>query len=750
MKIQPNDWKLTAYALGELDDEQRAEIEAQLADSPELRQIVVEIRVTAGVLSADLAPTADASLTDAQRQKLETAAAERNGHAAGDGVTTGTRRSIIRKLWLPTALAASLLLLVSIIVPSLSAVRGRAKIFSRIDASLTPAPSALPTGNEATSGGSKLYFDKSKTRSDATPLAYDAKFMGSGTAVPLTPQQRQALQQLGYVATSTRVSYAGQQTTPDQRIRGYDGSSGTPEQQEALREFFNGVAGDDDAGPVDLLAVKDALESQDFRVLGGVLRPEPAAREAYDYIPENPFLRVSDSPLSTFSIDVDTASYANVRRFLTSGQLPPPGAVRIEELINYFSYDYPQPTGDDPFSVNVEIADCPWDANHRLARVGLKGYEIAAEDRVPANLVFLIDVSGSMQAANKLSLLKTALIMLASELNDDDYVSIVVYAGASGLVLPSTPVRSRGTIIDAVGRLTAGGSTNGGAGIQLAYQQAMDNFIDGGVNRVILATDGDFNVGTTDQSSLIRIVEEKAKSNVFLTVLGFGMGNLQDSMLEKLADKGNGNYAYIDNVNEAEKVLVEQIGGTLVTIAKDVKIQVEFNPAEVAAYRLVGYENRLLAAQDFNDDTKDAGEIGAGHTVTAFYEIIPVGEEVDLPDVDPLKYQTPQDEADAAFSGELMTVKLRYKPPDGDTSKLIERPVVDTGMTLDEASSDFVFAASVASFGMLLRHSNHSGNFDLPAVREWAASTLGDNPDPYRAEFVELVGRAIALSGADE
>jgi len=425
-------------------------------------------------------------------------------------------------------------------------------------------------------------------------------------------------------------------------------------------------------------------------------------------------------------------------------------AVRIEELVNYFDYDYPQPTGGDPFSVNVEVATCPWHMDHRLVRVGLKGYEVAAEDRPPANLVFLIDVSGSMQSPNKLPLLKTALMLLTTELNKDDSVSMVVYAGSSGLVLPSTPVKNRGTIIDAINRLEAGGSTNGGAGIQLAYQEAVEHFIEGGVNRVILATDGDFNVGVSDNHSLVTMIEDKAKSGVFLSVLGFGMGNYQDDRLEQLADKGNGNYAYIDSELEAQKVLVDQIGGTLVTIAKDVKIQVEFNLAEVEAYRLVGYENRKLAAQDFNDDTKDAGEIGAGHTVTAFYEIVPAGVEVDLPSVDPLKYQAPKEDAVAAGSGELMTVKLRYKQPDGDTSKLIQMPVIDTDMAFEDASNDFIFAASVASFGMLLRHSHHSGDFDLQAVREWAAETLGDHPDPYRTEFVDLVDRAIALSASGE
>ncbi|MCH9034092.1 MAG: VWA domain-containing protein [Planctomycetes bacterium] len=461
---------------------------------------------------------------------------------------------------------------------------------------------------------------------------------------------------------------------------------------------------------------------------------------------ENPFLMVTQSPLSTFSIDVDTASYANVRRFLTAGRLPPAGAVRIEEMINYFNYDYPLPTGDDPFSVNIEVADCPWNADHRLARIGIKGWEFDDEDRPTANLVFLIDVSGSMQQPNKLPLVKKSLELLVSELADDDQVAMVVYAGASGLVLDSTPCKTRSTIFDALDRLQAGGGTNGAAGIQLAYDVAEENFIEGGINRVILATDGDFNVGVTSRDDLTSLIEEKAKTGVFLSVLGFGMGNLKDATLETLADKGNGNYAYIDTLAEAQKVLIEQMGGTLITIAKDVKIQVEFNPLVVSAYRLIGYENRLLAARDFNDDTKDAGEIGAGHTVTAFYEIVPVGIEPDLPDVDPLKYQEFAGEpSEAAETGELMTVKLRYKQPDGDTSKLIEIPVVDQGWTLDDASDDFVFAASVASFGMLLRGSEHRGAFTYDDVLEMAESAMREDALGYRSEFVDLVYRAIEV-----
>ncbi len=469
--------------------------------------------------------------------------------------------------------------------------------------------------------------------------------------------------------------------------------------------------------------------------------------EAYDRIYENPFLLARQNPLSTFSIDVDTASYANVRRFLGQGRLPPRGAVRIEELVNYFTYDYPPPDGEAPFSAHVEVAACPWSTDHRLARIGLKGMEIPQEQRGPCNLVFLLDVSGSMDQPNKLPLLRSAMKMLVQNLSDRDRVGIVVYAGASGLVLPPTSCETKQPILEALERLRAGGSTNGGAGIQLAYRVAQDHYDPSGINRVILCTDGDFNIGTTNQGELVRVIEEKAKSGVFLTVLGFGMGNYKDSTLEKLADKGNGNYGYIDTIHEARKMLVEQMGGTLVTIAKDVKIQVDFNPAKVGAYRLIGYENRMLRAEDFHDDTKDAGEIGAGHTVTALYEVVPAGQEGELPKVDASKYQQPAALSQAAQSDELLTLKLRYKQPDADTSKLLTFPVEDSGKTLEDASADFQFAAAVACFGMLLRDSEHKGESTFDLALKLGRAGKGQDPSGYRAEFLKLVELARALGG---
>ena len=472
----------------------------------------------------------------------------------------------------------------------------------------------------------------------------------------------------------------------------------------------------------------------------------PFNTESYSHLDENPFLDVAHAPLSTFSIDVDTASYSNTRRFLKDGQLPPKDAVRIEELVNYFSYDYPQPVGNAPFSVTAEISEAPWNPQHRLVHIGLQGKRIPMENLPPANLVFLIDVSGSMNEPNKLPLVKSSLKTLTEQLNARDRVAIVVYAGTSGLVLPSTTGDRKGEILAAIDRLEAGGSTNGGEGIQLAYKIAQENFIKNGTNRVILATDGDFNVGTTSEGDLVRLIEQKRESGVFLSVLGFGKGNVKDSTMEKLADKGNGNYAYIDTMNEARKVLGEQVGGTLFTIAKDVKIQVEFNPKQVAAYRLIGYENRLLRDQDFNDDKKDAGDIGAGHTVTALYEIVPFGQRYENPGVDPLKYQQPAQASEMANSNEMMTVKLRYKEPNANESKLISVSLADSKGKLDSASENFKFASAVAEFGMLLRDSKYKADASYNKVLELARQSVGNDLQGYRSEFIQLVDTARLLS----
>lgn len=468
---------------------------------------------------------------------------------------------------------------------------------------------------------------------------------------------------------------------------------------------------------------------------------KPGNTEGYNPIDENPFFQPSQTPLSTFSIDVDTASYSNVRRFLNGGQLPPKDAVRVEEMINYFSYDYPQPASDRPFSVNTEVTTTPWNPQHKLVQIGLKGKQL--QTLQPSNLVFLVDVSGSMGQPNKLPLVKQSLCLLVNELKAQDRVTLVVYAGNAGVVLPPTPGDRKEQIMRAIDNLEAGGSTAGGEGIQLAYKLAQQNFLKQGNNRVILATDGDFNVGASSDAELVRLIEQKRDQGIFLTVLGFGTGNYKDSKMEQLADKGNGNYAYIDTLSESRKVLVHDLRGTLFTIAKDVKIQVEFNPAKVQAYRLIGYENRILKDQDFNDDKKDAGEIGAGHSVTALYEIIPTGitSDVKLPQIDPLKYQRPQGNTSVVDTNELLHVKLRYKAPNGATSQLLTQSVLDQPVALAQGSPNLQFSSAVAMFGLLLRDSEFKGTANPKMVVQLASQAKGSDLDGYRAEFIRLVQR---------
>ena len=467
--------------------------------------------------------------------------------------------------------------------------------------------------------------------------------------------------------------------------------------------------------------------------------------EGYASVNENGYKNVRNSPLSTFSIDVDNASYSNIRRFINNGTLPPADAVRIEEMINYFRYDYPEPHGEHPFSVYTELATCPWDTKHLLLQVGLRGKNIDKSSLPHSNLVFLIDVSGSMNSPNKLPLLKSAFGLLVNELRPQDHVAIVVYAGAAGLVLESTPGNRKEIIMRAIDNLEAGGSTAGGAGLRLAYKEAEKNFIKGGNNRIILATDGDFNVGESSNGGMERLVEEQRQLGIFITVLGFGMGNYKDDKMEIIADKGNGNYSYIDNLQEARRVLVREFGGTLFTIAKDVKFQLEFNPSKVDSYRLIGYENRLLNDEDFNDDTKDAGEMGSGHMVTALYEIVPSGSGGKVPSVDPLKYQTTRKTEEENFSDELLTIKVRYKQPDGNTSRLFEKPVRSNPVSVDEVSGNLRFAAAVVEFGMILRESEYKGNSTLESAVRLAQSAKGEDEDGYRSELVRLIETARSM-----
>lgn len=749
MKIDPNDPKFTAYALGELDEAERAAVERELIRSDAARQTVEEIRATAGLLKEEFRSEPGFELSQSQSALIE--------HRLDSRTTRNPSTS--RSLYAGGALlaAASLFLVVYLNWSERRSSLGNAfdtdrngRIIGRGSSSSTVQESPKPV-EVVTKQSHPVQQIPEQVPTKSAEVQFDRKKQGTAVGTELTVQNEAASQsewqagqvvQKGIVANSAvatpMLPPATLSPTSGPSMGGGTGSGLAMGRARLQRQFSfaNGllVTGQE-SEELNTLSDKEARRwfqktRQNFNT------------EAYDRVVDNPFLRATQNPLSTFSIDVDTAAYANLRRFLSSGAPPPKDSVRIEEMVNYFAYSYSPPKNSDPFSAQVEVASAPWKPEHRLVKIGLKGREIAQDKRPPSNLVFLIDVSGSMQPPNKLPLIKRGLPLLVEKLTENDRVAIVVYAGASGLVLPSTTCDHKAKILNALENLEAGGSTNGGSGIQLAYDTAIANFIRGGTNRVILATDGDFNVGVTNQGELTRLIEERAKSGVFLSVLGFGMGNYKDSTLEKLADKGNGNYAYVDSLQEARKVLVEEMGGTLITIGKDVKIQVEFNPALVGAYRLIGYENRILRAEDFNDDTKDAGEIGAGHTVTALYEVVPTGKEGALPGIDALKYQKPVEVTREPKSGELLTLKLRYKEPDGATSKLMQVAVTDRGIAWVQASRDFKFVSAVAAFGMILRDSPYKGNATLGNVLELAEEGKGEDKQGYRAEFIGLVRMA--------
>ena len=727
--VNINDSRFTAYALDELDDARACrEIEALLARSADARRALEDIRQAAAKLEEELAQEPMPAWPDARQQALK----------ARVQVLSATGRRWWR--WAGGLAAAAALFLAVALTPLWQAriLQSRPTV---------PVPTELSQRTPPTTAD---------PRTESVP----------DTAPRLALQLRRPL--VGALDVDGKVEAELDETVKlDDTLAvaddvGVEGGmiGGLP--VDMLPMLMLPPQRSVSRDPLSLPSIPE-LESRalntvpEIATMPSVSAPPPAlalrrdiprmARfntEAYDRVEDNPFLDVRQNPLSTFSIDVDTASYANVRRFINSGRLPPRDAVRIEEMINYFHYDDPQPDGEAPFSVSMEVAPAPWMVEHQLLRIGLKGAELEMENRPPSNLVFLLDVSGSMRSANKLPLVKKSIGLLVEKLDERDRVAIVVYAGASGLALPSTSCDQKATILGALERLGAGGSTNGGAGITLAYQTAAANFRSDGINRVILATDGDFNIGLTDQGGLTRLIEEKARSGVFLSVLGFGMGNYKDSTLEKLADRGNGNYAYIDTLNEARKHLVHEMDATLVTIAKDVKIQIEFNPAQVGSYRLIGYENRVLRAEDFNDDRKDAGEIGAGHSLTALYEIVPAGGAAGAAAIDPLKYQQPRQSTPATESAELLTLKLRYKAPHEDTSRLLSYPLA-AGAARDSyaaASENFKLAAAVASFGMLLRDSPHKGSTTMGSVLELATEAKGQDRHGYRAELLELIRRA--------
>jgi Ca-activated chloride channel family protein len=706
--LTPEDPRLTAHALGELEGAECAEVERLLASDAGARELVEGLRATAKGLEREY------------RAELAAATRAKPIMAASQLMAAASTMSLPHRIWLHVVGQAVMMSAAAVLIGMSLAGSERGpgpqeeSLVAKLDAFVTadsPLPPLPPEPNAPLSSGTSPDSASFVVRSAFTPSTDAGDLATSCEEVNVTTEPGGTA--IGVGTAGYRSSLAGGSLAA---------ASARPSAFSARRLGSGGGA----------MPRREEGPGHDT--------------ESYASTGENPFKLATSEPLSTFSIDVDTASYANARRFLEEGRLPPPDAVRVEEFLNYFRYAYPVPQGNAPFSSRVTVASCPWAPAHKLVQIGLRAREIEHAQRPSSNLVFLIDVSGSMNEPLKLPLLVRSMRMLVDQLDERDRVAIVVYAGSSGLVLPSTNCSSKAVIAGALDRLQAGGSTNGGAGIELAYEIAQENFITNGQNRVVLCTDGDFNVGVSSEGALARLIEEKRKSGVFLSVLGFGEGNLKDSTMELLADKGNGNYAYVDSLAEARKVLVAEMGGTLFTVAKDVKIQVEFNPTLARAWRLIGYENRVLAHQDFNDDTKDAGEIGAGHTVTALYEIVPFAGRLDAPGVDPLRYQEPSRTSAAAFTDELLTLKLRYKAPDGDKSLLISTPVQDSNASWQEAGPDFQFAAAVAAFGMVLRQSPNVSGYTLADVQNLATLGVGDDVEGYRREFLELVRKAQAVA----
>ncbi len=775
MNILPDDPKLTAFALGELDPVEAKQIQIELDKNPELREVVKEIRQTAELLKKEFANELTLSFSQTEKETI-VAKIEAAKIISFPNIRFWTTAGI-------SAIAASVVIVLSWqgwfrpTKQDMTFAEGKVLVTNdSIAPVVTPSPKPTPLDLTI----SRPVSDKGLIA--ARPIAKEAK----PNAIP-TGRDNFAVNQVKGLESLVPGLINQQANRVVIQEGGGQGGGGSKTEQSkvapnpsgSVASRYGGRLGNNlglsgeglrsiptvestpPATPSPSSSVRLLVEADSYLKRSGEdgysLRLEPEMIEKqrqgtarYPKYAENDFQSVLQEPLSTFSIDVDSASYANVRRFLNENRLPPKDAVRIEELINYFSYSYPQPKGDEPFSANVEVAGCPWNSQHRLVRIGLKGKEIAQDKRPPSNFVFLIDVSGSMSPSERLPLIKQALRMLVKRMTENDRIAIVVYASSSGVVLESTSCANKEKILEALDRLEAGGSTNGGEGVQRAYALAEENFIKGGVNRVILCTDGDFNVGITDQSELVNLIQRKAKSGVFLSALGVGTDNYKDALMQKLADKGNGNYHYIDTMEEAHKVLIQQMNGTLVTIAKDVKIQIEFNPAQVSSYRLIGYEKRILAAEDFNNDKKDAGEIGAGHTVTALYEIVPANGQEDGPRaaVDDLKYQKPVVKSKREIGNnnpELLTLKLRYKKSDGSTSKLSETTVTDSGKNFSQASSDFKFASAVAGFGMILKNSEHKGELTFKSVLDVAEKSKGDDKEGYRAEFINLVKKAKSL-----
>ena len=819
MKLLPEDPRLTAYALGEIEDEaERTAIEAAVEQSPELQQAVAAIRDMSELLSASFAAEPAPELSEFEKARMEQPVPER-------------KRSMASRIlsWPVLSSAAAALIVAFVVLPQRNVVveefayqaeprkdstsaDQRTVTRSRVlDVDIpdeliegTPQPIKVRNLEPAPTQAPQLVVQESvswdgvdleirgfsDTEDEGT---YNARAMVVEQTVaesvvvgtltqPAAPQKLMSHSEFtkehslksseALMARSDSDAFKMPQSAPGRskgstRVVGsiavahVDVNLPDVEQSLTVSSGLGGVGGGSLLGAdgqlkgdtsVSVFAISSKSERGAIAGRQSLVSPMHNT-EKYAPIEETDFRSPLVAPLSTFSIDVDTASYANVRRFLNQGQLPPADAVRIEELINYFPYSDAAPTesleaGGAPFAVHMAQTIAPWNESNHLLRVALKGYEMPWDERPASNLVFLLDVSGSMSSQNKLPLVKEAMDLLVRRLDGRDRVAVVVYAGASGLSLPSTTANNRETIQHAMENLKAGGSTNGGAGIQLAYKVAREHFIEGGNNRVILCTDGDFNVGQTNQGDLVDVAEAAADEGVSLTILGFGMGNYKDDLLEELSNKGKGSYAYVDSSTEARKVFLEDLTGNLFKIAKDVKIQVEFNPAQVNAYRLIGYENRRLKAEDFNNDKKKAGDIGPGHTIVALYEIVPANVNGEMPSVDPLRYQ--QATESEVVPGEVATVKLRYKQPEDSVSKLITRTVdSDDLVVFDAVSVDVRFSAIVAAFGMRLTGSEHVSEFSYDAMESIAASSLGVDPGGHRSEFVGLVRKARDLSAAD-
>ncbi|MCM8538366.1 MAG: von Willebrand factor type A domain-containing protein [Lentisphaeraceae bacterium] len=718
--MSQEDVRITAYILGELAGQDRIDFEKEMASNPELKAEVDSFKEFSEILESELGDEDVPALKPEQREKI---------------LESTKPKKTIKWNLIISAIAACLVLGL-VMRHNLTPERQLAKreIHEEKAQSLASdysTPKAAPVMEKQVKKEAKRLSYAMGSRDGRRSRLRNSK---ENLRLGETTQKNPVLTTVKLENTSTNdaaledISY--QEPSRAMKV--------TENRLKASQAAVNGLVEADSVVSVE-------LEEQSGRLMTG---------DKYGQYIENSFLTVGQKPLSTFSIDVDTASYTNLRSNLQNGYFPQANSVRIEEMINYFDYDYPQPKKGQPFSVNMEIATSPWSTGNKLVRIGLKGKDVKAEDRPSSNLVFLVDVSGSMSSSNKLPLLKEGFKKMITNLNEKDRVGIVVYAGRAGVVLNPTVCDERGKklITEALSRLNSGGSTNGAGGIKKAYELVKQNFIKNGTNRVILATDGDFNVGLNSNKELIELVKEKSKDKSYLTVLGFGHGNLNDHMMEEISNKGNGNYFFIDSQEEGTRVLCQKISGTLVTIAKDVKIQVEFNPAKVQSYRLIGYDNRQLKDEDFNDDKKDAGEIGAGHTVTAIYEIVPVGSANAKAKVDALKYQPAASsqvdsfaDESAEYGDELMTVKLRYKSPQGGPSSLLTYPLKDKNVKFMEASKDFIFANTVAAFGMLIKKSDYRGDVDYQKLEKWLLESKAVGNSKERMEFFGLIRQAIKL-----